>query len=71
MTETETQALLSLPPDERVCIANALWNSIEEDVNTDIPAWHKDILDTRLNTLRDHPIDTDHVATLKRVGIQA
>lgn len=42
--------LLALPPDERLAIATALWNSLEPaDAALPVPAWHLDVIASRLS----------------------
>ena len=41
--------LLALPPEERLAITEALWESLSaEPDRVPVPDWHRDILDQRL-----------------------
>lgn len=60
MTSSDMKALLDLPPEERLEIAQALWESVEPEDEVrflSIPEWQRRILDERLADLRDHPED--------------
>ena len=42
--------LLRLPPDERLAIAAAIWDSLVATPDAvPVPDWHRDILDARLD----------------------
>lgn len=54
------KALLNLPPEERLEIAQVLWESVEPEDEVrflSIPAWQRRILDERLADLRENPDD--------------
>jgi putative addiction module component (TIGR02574 family) len=45
-------AALKLPAEERVALAEALWESLEHEP---LPDWQKRVLDDRLDEMRQHP----------------
>ena len=54
------KALLKLPPEERLEIAQVLWESVEPEDEVrflSIPEWQGKILDERLEDLRSNPED--------------
>ncbi len=52
MTKTLIQSLLSLPPEERVELAEMLWRSVEQEP---LPEWQKRLLDERLRDADENP----------------
>ena len=58
MTKVEViqeQALRELSPDERLALAAALWESVEESAAT--PEWHRELVRERLEDYRRNPDD--------------
>ena len=58
MTKVEAiqeQALKELSPDERLALAEALWESAEESRAT--PEWHRELIRERLEDYRRNPND--------------
>ena len=58
MTKVEViqeQALRELSPDERLALAAALWESVEESAAT--PEWHSELVRERLEDYRRNPND--------------
>jgi putative addiction module component (TIGR02574 family) len=50
MTKAELQAqALQLPVEDRIDLAEALWDSLEQEpVQPELPAWQRELLDERL-----------------------
>ena len=60
MAKTDVQELLKLPPEERLEIAQILWESVapeEEARFLLIPDWQRQILKERLEDLERNPDD--------------
>jgi putative addiction module component (TIGR02574 family) len=60
MTKTAMEELLKLPAEERLEIAQVLWESVEPDDELRfvlIPEWQRRILDERLEDLKSNPED--------------
>jgi putative addiction module component (TIGR02574 family) len=60
MDRTEIQRLLALPVDERLELAQMLWQSVEPEDEVrfvSIPEWQRRILDERLANMEDNPED--------------
>jgi putative addiction module component (TIGR02574 family) len=60
MKTAEIQKLLDLPADERLELAQILWESVEPEDETrflSIPDWQKRILDERLANIERNPND--------------
>lgn len=60
MTRSDMNALLKLPPEERLEIAQVLWESVEPEDEVrflSIPEWQRKILEERLEDLRRNPED--------------
>jgi putative addiction module component (TIGR02574 family) len=60
MKTAEIQKLLDLPADERMELAQILWESVEPEDETrflSIPDWQKRILDERLANIERNPND--------------
>jgi putative addiction module component (TIGR02574 family) len=60
MNRTEIQRLLALPVDERLELAQMLWQSVEPEDEVrfvSIPEWQRRILDERLASMEDNPED--------------
>jgi putative addiction module component (TIGR02574 family) len=60
MTRAEIQKLLDLPADERIELAQMLWESVEPEDEArflTIPDWQARILDERLADLDRNPHD--------------
>ena len=60
MTRAEIQKLLDLPADEKIELAQMLWESVEPEDEVRflaIPDWQARILDERLADLDRHPDD--------------
>lgn len=58
MTKVEViqeQALRELSPDERLALAAALWESVEESAAT--PEWQRELVRERLEDYRRNPDD--------------
>ena len=58
MTKVEAiqeQALKELSPDERLALAAALWESVDESDAT--PGWHREVVRERLAEYRRNPDD--------------
>jgi putative addiction module component (TIGR02574 family) len=51
----QEQALRELSPDERLALAAALWESVEEGAAT--PEWHRELVRERLADYRRNPDD--------------
>jgi len=45
--ELEREAL-SLPIEERLRVAEAIWESVEQEAQPPLPAWQRDVLDERI-----------------------
>lgn len=47
------KVILNLSKEERLDIIDAIWLSLNEELqNSEIPEWHKNILDERINRLK-------------------
>jgi putative addiction module component (TIGR02574 family) len=46
MSAADLADLLKLPPDQRLDLIEALWDSLDAD-DVPMPDWHKDVLDER------------------------
>lgn len=60
MRDSEIQKLLALPVDERIELAQILWESVEPEEEVrflPIPEWQRQILDERLADLDRNPGD--------------
>jgi putative addiction module component (TIGR02574 family) len=60
MTKTAMEELIKLPAEERLEIAQVLWESVEPDDELRfvlIPEWQRRILDERLEDLKSNPED--------------
>jgi putative addiction module component (TIGR02574 family) len=60
MIKKDLERLLELPVEERLEIAQALWNSVEPEDEIrflSIPDWQRRILDERLEDLDRNPSD--------------
>jgi putative addiction module component (TIGR02574 family) len=60
MTKAEVEQLLKLPAEERLEIAQALWESVEPEDEVrflPIPAWQRQLIEERLEDLGRHPGD--------------
>ncbi|HTG35265.1 MAG TPA: addiction module protein [Thermoanaerobaculia bacterium] len=60
MKSAEIQKLLELPVDERMELAQILWESVEPEDETrflSIPDWQRRILDERLANIERNPND--------------
>jgi len=60
MKSAEIQKLLELPADERMELAQILWESVEPEDETrflSIPDWQRRILDERLANIERNPND--------------
>ena len=60
MKSAEIQKLLELPVDERMELAQILWESVEPEDETrflSIPDWQRRILDDRLANIERNPND--------------
>lgn len=60
MTRRDVEQLLSLPVEERLQLAQMLWESVEAEDEAHfvpIPAWQRQILDERLADLEKNPTD--------------
>lgn len=60
MTRAEIQKLLDLPADEKIELAQMLWESVEPEDEVHflaIPDWQRRILDERLADLDRNPDD--------------
>lgn len=60
MTKADVNKLLLLPAEERLELAQMLWESIEPEDEArflSIPLWQREILNERLADLQDHPED--------------
>jgi len=60
MVKPSVQELLRLPPQERLEIAQALWDSLEPEDEVQfvsIPQWQRRILQERLDDLASNPGD--------------
>jgi putative addiction module component (TIGR02574 family) len=60
MKSAEIQRLLELPVDERMELAQILWESVEPEDETrflSIPDWQRRILDERLANIERNPND--------------
>lgn len=57
MTKDELKReALKLPPEERLKLAEALWESLERDgIQPEIPQWQRDLLDERLAEAEANP----------------
>jgi len=51
----QEQALRELSPDERLALAAALWESVDEGAAT--PEWHRELVRERLEDYRRNPDD--------------
>jgi len=67
MTKYDVDKLLKLPAEERLAIAQVLWNSVEPDDEArflSLPDWQRRILQDRMADLDRNPDDEqpwDHV----------
>lgn len=62
MTRAEMEKLLDLPTEERLELAQILWDSIAPEDEAHflaIPAWQREILDDRLDDLARNPEDEE------------
>lgn len=62
MTKAAVQELLKLPPEERLEIAEILWQSVEPEEEARflaIPDWQREILKERLEDLDRNPDDEE------------
>lgn len=62
MTKTAVAELLKLRPEERLEIAQLLWDSVEPEEEArflSIPDWQREILKERLEDLELHPDDEE------------
>jgi putative addiction module component (TIGR02574 family) len=60
MTRSDLQKLLNLPADEKMQLAELLWQSVEPDEEARflaIPDWQRRILDERLAEMDHNPGD--------------
>ena len=60
MVRADVDRLLKLPADERLAIAQALWESVapEDEVRfLAIPGWQRQLLDERIKDLDESPGD--------------
>lgn len=60
MTKAEVDELLKLPAEERLEIAQVLWESVgpEDEIRfLSIPDWQRQLLDERLEDLDENPGD--------------
>jgi putative addiction module component (TIGR02574 family) len=60
MTKSEVDKLLKLPADERLEIAQVLWNSVDLEDEArflHLPDWQRNILQDRLTDLNGNPDD--------------
>lgn len=52
MENSKLNELLSLPTNEKLDLVYAIWHSIKDEVNdSEIPEWHKEILEERLKKI--------------------
>jgi len=63
MTQSDIrQQVLDLPEDERLEIADAIWESLEDPDSLPLPAWQRELLDERLASAKhDEGKDWDEV----------
>lgn len=53
MDSQKLNEILNLPTDEKLELVYAIWDSIRDEVDdSEIPEWHKGILDERLKKLK-------------------
>jgi putative addiction module component (TIGR02574 family) len=60
MKRAEIQRLLALPTDERMALAQILWDSVEPEDEAhclSIPEWQRRVLDERLADIESNPDD--------------
>lgn len=60
MTRTDVEQLLNLPAEERLEIAQILWESVEPEDEVHyvaIPDWQRQVLKERLDDLERNPAD--------------
>jgi putative addiction module component (TIGR02574 family) len=68
MTRSGVKELLKLPPEERLEIAQVLWESVEPEDEVrfvSIPAWQRRILEERLEDLDRNPEDEQPWADIR------
>lgn len=67
----DIEDILKLPVEEKLEIVEKIWDSIEESgQNDEIPDWHKQILEERLQKHRDTPVQGKNWADVKKNILQ-
>ncbi|MDQ3020377.1 MAG: addiction module protein [Bacteroidota bacterium] len=54
MDSQKLNEILSLPKDEKLELIEVLWNSLNEGIkDSEIPEWHKEVLEERLKKIEN------------------
>ena len=68
--DTNIDAILKLPVDERLEIMEKIWDSLEINEGSNIPEWHVVILQERLNKHRNSLTEGKNWDEVKRRLLQ-